>query len=385
VFSILAQSRRRVSLGRIPAPFHGQATPSRAPRTAAGGLSAAALGGHSRQQRVKADRVRYDHRTGDVLATGTVDARIGGRRVRAERLRYCAGSKSLELANLQLEGLGGDSATDSDYHRARGNGMGGVPSPLLPHAPASSRMGVPWLHAGLAEAQEDFSHIRGRDGVKIGAGAIVIEGQAFELDPVASRLEVAEAELRLRSPRTRIRAKVLRAALSGRESKSETARIRLEGTVEVQLELPFPLGDGKPARVAVSADRLDARPRLKGSVGFVLAGSPVKIDLPGAGLSLEAPIVSGKIKGRRLLLEGQLRGRLVVVASAFPDRKAARREWVVLAAQALDLAPATARPAVWFAGEGPGSHPRRLVLRNALLEGDKEPRPELVLFRPTWV
>jgi hypothetical protein len=333
---------------------------------------------------VKADRVRYDHRTGDVLATGTVSARIGGRRVRAERLRYRAGSRSLELENLQLEGLGTEAGTDSDYHRARGNGAGGVPSPLPPHLPASSRLGVPWLHAGLASASEDFSHIRGHDGVKIGAGAIAIEGQAFELDPIASRLEVADAELRLRSPRTRIRAQVLTAALAGKEEKKATARVRLEGNVECQVELPFPLGDGKVAHVTVAADRLDARPRQRGSVGFVLAGAPVRIMLPGAGVMLEAPIVSGKIKGRRLLLEGQLEGRLVVTASAFPDRKAARRAWVIVAAQALDLAPATARPAVWFAGEGPGRHPRRLILKNVLVEGDQEPRPELVLYRPTW-
>lgn len=344
---------------------------------------------------MKADRVRYDHRTGDVLATGTVDAQIGGRRVRAEKLRYRANTHSLELANLVLEGLadGADEGPAEVYHRARGNGMGGVPSSLPPSTPASSRLGVPWLHAASALAEEDLSHISGRDGVKIGAGAIAIEGRAFELDPVASRLEVEDAILRLRSPRTKIRAAILRAALSARDTTPgtpgrplprETARVRLEGDVEAQVELPFRLESGKTARVTVTAERLDARPTAKGSVGFVLAGSPVRLSVEGAELALEAPIVSGKIKRRRLLLEGQLAGRLVVHASAFPERKAARRPWVILSASALDLAPATARPAVWFGNEAFDHRPRRLIVRDALLEGDKEPRAELVLYRPTW-
>ncbi|MEZ0227312.1 MAG: hypothetical protein ACAI25_01700 [Planctomycetota bacterium] len=335
---------------------------------------------------MKADRVRYDHRTGDVLATGTVDAHIGGRRVRAEKLRYRANTHRLELANLVLDGLAdGPDSTAADVYRARGNGTGGVPSPLSPSAPASSRLGVPWLHAASAEAEEDLSHIRGSEGVKIGAGAIAIEGRAFELDPVESRLEVEDAILRLRSPKTRIRAAVLRAALTaGSARKKETARVRLEGSVEAQVELPFRLESGKVARVTVTAERLDARPRQRGSVGFVLAGSPVRLSVPGAELALEAPIVSGKIKRRRLLLEGQLVGRLVVHASAFPERGAARRPWVILAASALDLAPATARTAVWVGGESAGQQPRRLVVRNALLEGDSEPRAELVLYRPTW-
>jgi hypothetical protein len=336
---------------------------------------------------MKADRVRYDHRTGDVTATGAVDTRIGGRRVRAEKLRYRADTRSLELANLVLEGLADSPPGTAPVYLARGNGTGGVPSQLPLQMPAASRLGVPWLHASLAEAQEDLSHIRGRDGVKIGAGAIAIRGEAFELDPIASRLEVQDAELKLRAPRTRIRAKILRAALTGRESsKSGSARVRLEGNVDTQVELPFPGKNGKPASVFVLAERLDARPKQRGTVGFVLAGSPVKIRL-GAGedeVVLEAPIVSGKIKRKRLILEGKLEGRLRVFASAFPERKAARREWIVRACSALELAPASARPAVWFGGEASAQNPRRLILRDVLLEGDSEPRPELVLFRPTW-
>jgi len=333
---------------------------------------------------VKADRVRYDHRTGDLTATGAVDARIGGRRVRAEKLRYRAGTHSLELANLVLEGLVFAPLRDSEVYRARGNGTGGVPSKNGPQLPASSRLGMPWLHAASAEAMEDLSHIRGSNGVKIGAGGIAIDGEAFELDPVANRLEVQEAELRLRAPRTRIRADVLRAAMNDGEKRKGTARVRLEGHVDAQVELPFPGKDGKTANVTISAERLDARPRPRASVAFVLAGSPVRIHLGGMDVVLEAPIVSGRIKRKRLVLEGKLEGRLVVVASAFPERRAARREWIVRATSGLDLAPAVARPAVWFGSEAPGTHPRRLILKNVLLEGDTEPRPELVLYRPTW-
>jgi hypothetical protein len=334
---------------------------------------------------VKADRVRYDPRTGDLLATGTVDAQIGGRRVRAESLRYRAETGVLELANLVLEGLADLPAGVSEVYRARGNGVGGVPSSLPPHLPASSRLGVPWLHAGSAEAEEDLSHISGKDGVRIGAGAIGIEGDAFELDPIESRLEVVNAVLRLRAPRTRIRAHLLSAALATEGSKQKAAtRVRLDGAVDAQVELPFPLGNGKVARVSIAADRLEARPKPRGAMGFVLEGAPVEISLPEAGLALHASSVSGTIRRRRLVLEGDLHGRLAVVASAFPERKAARRRWVVLAASSLDLGPATARPAVWFGGEAPGQQPRRIVLKDALVEGDSEPRPELVLFRPTW-
>jgi hypothetical protein len=171
---------------------------------------------------------------------------------------------------------------------------------------------------------------------------------------------------------------VLRASLL-----AKGARVVLTGGVEATVELPFPLDGGRSANVVVSGDRLVARPRARGSVRFTLAGSPVRLALEEAALALEAPRLAGRIRGRRLLLEGELRGRLSVSASAFPERRAARRTWVVLSASAIELSPATARPAVWF-GEKTGRLPRRLTLRNVVVEGDSAPRPELVLYRPTW-
>jgi hypothetical protein len=331
---------------------------------------------------VKADRVRYDHRTGDVLATGTVDTRIGGRRVRAERLCYRAGTQTIDFANLLLEGLADLPEGPQGFSRARGNGSGGIPRPLPLNHPASARLGVPWLQAASAEAEEDLSRISGKDGVRIGAGAIAIEGEAFDLDPRARRLEVEGATLRLRSPKTRVRAETLKAWL---EPGSAHVTVALEGQVDANVQLAFPAGRERQASVTATGDRLEAQPRLKGSVAFVLTGSPVRLAVKAAGLTLEAPRVSGKIRGRRLLLQGDLTGRLVLAASAFPERRAARRTWVITSARSIELAPsAAARPAVWFGGETSGELPRRVVLKNVLVEGDQDPRPELVLYRPTW-
>jgi hypothetical protein len=329
---------------------------------------------------VRADRVRYDPRTGDVLALGTVDTQIAGRRVRAEKLRYCAETGRLELANLLVEGLpnGGENAV---YTRARGNGAGGVATPRPPCLPASSRLGVPWLAAATAEAEQNLSRIRGHDGVRLGAGTIVIEGRAFDLDPEARTLEVVEPDVRLRAPRARIEARLLAAKVVA----SNEVRIALEGAVRASVELPFPLATHRTTRVAASGDSLRARPRTRGGVDFVLEGDPARLSIQGASLEFEAPKISGRIRGRSIVVEGDLRGLLELVASAFPERRAVRRTWRVVSARRIELAPATTRPSWWFGGPEASRLPRRVSLSGVVVDGDSEPRAELVLFRPTWL
>jgi hypothetical protein len=336
---------------------------------------------------VKADRVRYDHRTGDVLATGTVDTEIAGRRVRAEKLRYCAETGRLELANLLVEGLPAGAASALPYTKARGNGSGGVATPRPPCMPASSRLGVPWLAAATAEAAEDLSRIRGQDGVRLGAGSVAIDGSAFDLDPEARTLEVLEPDVRLRAPRARVEARKLKARIAGRdrEGAAPGLRIALEGAVVASVELPFPLAHGRTSSVVARGERLKTRPRPRGGVDFTLEGSPARFAIQGAPFELAAGRFSGKIRGRHVVIEGELEGLLVLAASAFPERRAARRTWRILSARRVELAPQTTRPSWWFGASEPGRLPRRIVLEDVLVEGDSAPRPELVLFRPTWV
>jgi hypothetical protein len=242
--------------------------------------------------------------------------------------------------------------------------------------PASSRLGVPWLAAATAEAEQDLSRIRGHDGVRLGAGSVVIEGRAFDLDPEARSLEVLEPSVRLRAPRARIDARRLEAAVAARRGRSPDAlKIALDGAVTAQVELPFPLESGRTLNVTASAERLQARPRPRGGVDFRLEGAPARLAFEGAAVELEGPRIAGKIRGRHVVVEGELNGRIEVVASAFPERRAVRRPWRILAARRVELAPATTRPAWWFGGPVASSVPRRLVLADVLVE---------VLFRPTW-
>lgn len=340
---------------------------------------------------MKADRVRYDHRTGDVLATGEIDAEIAGRRVRAEKLRYVAETGRLELANLLVEGLPSGASSAVPYARARGNGTGGVATPRPPCLPASSRVGVPWLEAATAEADKDLSRIRGHDGVRLGAGTVVIEGRAFDLDPEARSLEVTEPVLRLRAPRARVEARRLEARISGgdrppsaRPDAGATLRVSLAGAVTAHLELPFPLASGRTATVAVSGERLRTRPRARGGLSFRLAGAPARFAIEGAPFELAADELSGRIRGRHVIVEGALGGLVELAASAFPDRRAARRPWRILAARRVELLPATARPSWWFGATEASRLPRRILFEDVLVEGDSAPRAELVLFRPTW-
>lgn len=343
---------------------------------------------------MKADRVRYDHRTGDVLATGEIDAEIAGRRVRAEKLRYVGETGRLELANLLVEGLSSGASSSAPYSRARGNGTGGVATPRPPGLPASSRVGVPWLAANTAEADQDLSRIRGHDGVRLGAGSVVIDGRAFDLDPEARFLVVEDPVLRLRAPRARVEARRLEARVFAAKARKRDGgsrpepearlRVELEGAVTAHLELPFPLANGRTTSVAVAGDRLRARPRNRGGVDFVLSGSPARFSIQGAPFELAGQRLTGRIRGRHVLVEGELAGLVELAASAFPDRRASRRVWRILAARKLELLPATTRPAWWFGGTEAARLPRRIVLSDVLVEGDPAPRAELVLFRPTW-
>lgn len=329
---------------------------------------------------MRADRVRYDPRTGDVTAEGGVDARIGGRRVRAERVRYSARSERLEISNLLLEGgfvPTEGAAASIELAKARGGRRGGVAAAATNGMPASARLGGPWLEAELAEARDDLSRIRGAHRVRLGAGAIVIDGIAFDLDPSEGRLEVVAPVVKIREPRCTLVANRLLAV----DPRGDSPEILLEGDVVARIALR--MGPRKEeVRLEAMSEKLVIR-REGRAVAFQLDGG-ARIAAPGQEVALEGPSLRGTLRRRSFRVAGSLEGRVVVVASAFAERRSPRRPWTILKARSFAVLPRRERP-TWLAGPE-ARRPETLVIEDAEIESERgvEKVARLELYRPTW-
>jgi hypothetical protein len=137
-------------------------------------------------------------------------------------------------------------------------------------------------------------------------------------------------------------------------------------------------------RFEATGTRLTLRRAGARGVAFHLEGSPARIAAPGQEVALEGASLRGTLRRRSFRVAGPLEGRVVVVASAFPERRTPRRPWTILSARSIAVLPPRERP-TWLAGPA-ARRPETLVVRDAEVESERgvERVARLELFRPTW-